>query len=522
VGVKLSCTEGRTAGEVIQIEAELVIGREAPEPGRLGGDPRLSRRHARVFIDSGGRPLAEDLGSTNGTWVNDERLTEIRRLADGDRLRVGQSTFTVGIEDPPALTQVDEPTAASPTITAVAGSGPRLLVLAGPTQGEEIPLRDELLIGRSYDEPGSLGGDRKLSRRHARIALGPSGVFLLEDTGSTNGTLLNHVRLRRAHSLKDGDEIEVGSTRLQTHGLPRAPLADNVEEEEERTAIRDAEPGLAAPAPAAPRAAGPAPPLGATPLGPGHPFSAGQPAQPLFQPQGAAGARLSRRRLVTAFAAVFAAAVVVAVGAVVLAAPLGTRGCAQGFICHKPSTAPPLRALTTFTGSLGWRVEYDSQMATPAVANANGNDLVLHESRAWDSDNGAPAGSQIITVFVRAFRAAQTSRQAAGQSLLSSLTSNLVGAATAPSSDQLFPNPVLGFHPGIGAVVEGNVRTPQGPGGLEKVAVLSAESGGLTIAAAVVYPVQQGQQQQSDPDTPLDQFGDQVLETVRFPSDGAA
>jgi len=86
--VTLRCTGGPLIGETLTVESELVLGRELPEPGRLGGDPRLSRRHARVFIDDAGRGMVEDLGSTNGTWVNDEQLTDGRILANGDRLRV--------------------------------------------------------------------------------------------------------------------------------------------------------------------------------------------------------------------------------------------------------------------------------------------------------------------------------------------------------------------------------------------------------------------------------------------------
>jgi len=83
------------------------------------------------------------------------------------------------------------------------------------------------------------------------------------------------------------------------------------------------------------------------------------------------------------------------------------------------------------------------------------------------------------------------------------------------------PPRVLG-HQIVGEVIEGNAQTPQGPGPLVKLAIVSAASGGVTVALAVAYPVQQGQNQGSNPDRPLDTFGDEILGTVRFPSDGAA
>lgn len=488
MGVTLHCTAGPSAGESITIDVELVLGRDQPEPGRLRGDPRLSRRHARVFIDDRRRPTVEDLGSTNGTRLNGERLTEARILKSGDELQLGQTTFAVDVPAQDAETQLDTAGAAvSPAVAEPPPPAPALLVLAGRMQGEEITLGDELLIGRGYGEPGALGGDRRLSRRHARIARGPGGVFFIEDTGSTNGTMLNSVLVRGAHPLKDGDEIELGSSKLQPRRLPGAPLAGELTDEPAATRVSDRKHAAAS----------------------------------TFVPQGAAGTRLSSRRVIGVFGTVFASAVTLAVAAVLLGAPLGSRTCPKGFICHKPPTAPPLRALTTFTGSLGWRAEYDAQLATPARADVSGNQLVLRDTPAEDRLLGASPGSNAIGIWLRAYPARQVSAQAALQSMAGTLDSVLVGASAAPSSDQLFGIPVLGFHRAAGEVLEGDARTPQGPGPLVKVAVLAASSGAVTVVAGIFYPVRQGQSQATNPDTPLDTFADQVLETVRFPSDGA-
>jgi pSer/pThr/pTyr-binding forkhead associated (FHA) protein len=509
VGIVLRCTAGPCAGETIRIDSELVFGREASDPGRLGGDARLSRRHARLAIDEAGRAVIEDLGSTNGTWVNDERLTEARICASGDILRVGQTTLEVELPAAAAATRVDTAgPAAQPTTGQVS---PRLRVVAGPKEGEDIPIADELLIGRGFGEPGALGGDARLSRRHARIVRGPGGVFFIEDTGSSNGTMINGEGLRRARALKDGDEIQVGASRLEAHGFPRAPLAAELDEEPPATQAT------------APRLAGPAPAVGLARASRGARAAAADAAgEPQFVPQGAAATRLSSGRVVAVFVAVFAAAVLVAVGGVLLASPLGSRACARGFICHKPPTAPPLRALTTFTGSLGWRAEYDSQLAVPAKADAAGNQLVLHETATSDQMLGVPPGSQTLAIWIRGYAARHVTARAAMQSMIGLVDASLVGATTAPSSDQMFGIPVLGFHRAIGDVLEGDARTPQGPGGLLKVAVLASTSGTVTLVAAVVYAIRQGTSQATNPDEPLDRFADQVLETVRFPSDGSA
>ncbi len=519
--IVLRCTEGPCAGETITIDSELVLGRGESDPGRLGGDVRLSRRHARLFVDEHGRPLIEDLGSTNGTWVNEQRLTEPHVCGNGDVLRVGQTTFEVDVPTVAPATELDAPLPAfTPTIADAPPPSPRLRVLAGPKEGEEIPVVDELLIGRSFGEPGALGGDRQLSRRHARIVRGPGGVFFIADTGSSNGTIVNGAPLTRARPLNDGDKIAVGASILEAHGMPSAPMAVELDREPAAAPVFASAP----PPPLAPPP-GPPPIMPAAELRP--PPQAPHAAHHLphvahFVPQGAAHARLSshRGRVIGLFAAVFLAAVGVAVAVVVIAAPPGSRACPSGFVCHPPPTAPPLVASTTFTGSLGWRLEYDPTLAMTTLASPGANALTLVETAQYDRDIGAPPGSNSIAVLVRAFSSSQVSAQTAMQELAGGLKGKLVGTVTAPSSDQMFGVPVLGYHPAIGEVLEGNTQTPQGPGALEKIAIMAASSGGVTVAFGTIYPIQRGQNQADNPDRPYDEFGDQILGTLRFPSDG--
>ena len=59
------------------------------------GDDEISARHARLFIQ-GRRLLLEDLGSTNGTWLNGVRLLAPTPLQEGDLLRIGQTELRLG------------------------------------------------------------------------------------------------------------------------------------------------------------------------------------------------------------------------------------------------------------------------------------------------------------------------------------------------------------------------------------------------------------------------------------------
>src|SRR3954471_1690713 len=94
-GETLKITGGNAVGQSIPMEQELVIGRSTPGLGSLGGDSEISRVHARVFHDPSGRLIIEDLGSTNGTFVNGNRISGQQALNPGDEVRVGQTTMSV-------------------------------------------------------------------------------------------------------------------------------------------------------------------------------------------------------------------------------------------------------------------------------------------------------------------------------------------------------------------------------------------------------------------------------------------
>jgi pSer/pThr/pTyr-binding forkhead associated (FHA) protein len=76
----------------------LTLGR-APDNGVVLRDGRASRHHARLYGRRGALLIA-DLGSTNGTWVNDRRVQEMA-LGEGDRIRIGDTILIVESMDRP-------------------------------------------------------------------------------------------------------------------------------------------------------------------------------------------------------------------------------------------------------------------------------------------------------------------------------------------------------------------------------------------------------------------------------------
>jgi pSer/pThr/pTyr-binding forkhead associated (FHA) protein len=87
---------GHDAGMIYDLDGELVLGRGDRAEIRLE-DPFASSRHARIY-EQGNILVVEDLGSTNGTYLNEELLETPRPLHPGDRLRIGDSEFAFEVD----------------------------------------------------------------------------------------------------------------------------------------------------------------------------------------------------------------------------------------------------------------------------------------------------------------------------------------------------------------------------------------------------------------------------------------
>lgn len=92
---RLEVVAGRAIGMSILVDDELLIGRHAEGAGRLADDEEISRSHARLSLDRTGFCAIEDLGSTNGTYVNGLRITGPETLSEGDTIEVGATTLVV-------------------------------------------------------------------------------------------------------------------------------------------------------------------------------------------------------------------------------------------------------------------------------------------------------------------------------------------------------------------------------------------------------------------------------------------
>jgi pSer/pThr/pTyr-binding forkhead associated (FHA) protein len=183
------------SGHEIPVTGPLSIGRSVDNGIKLDGDA-VSRKHATLEMTNG-KFVLKDLGSSNGTYVNDKRINTSVELRDGDRVRIGPNllTFKKG--------------AVATSSTMVWQTTEPLTLVRG--DGSEFGVNRSLRIGRGEDNELPLNADNSASQYHAKIDL-VGGQAFVTDLGSRNGTWVNGKRIAGATRLKHGDKVLVGDT----------------------------------------------------------------------------------------------------------------------------------------------------------------------------------------------------------------------------------------------------------------------------------------------------------------------
>jgi serine/threonine protein kinase len=104
--IRLVVSSGPLSGQSVEVAADLVVGRHNADINLP--DLEVSRRHALIRPVAGGIEI-EDLGSSNGTYVNGRRIGKSTVVAPGDRIQLGQSHLRIEIGAPLAAPAVPQP-----------------------------------------------------------------------------------------------------------------------------------------------------------------------------------------------------------------------------------------------------------------------------------------------------------------------------------------------------------------------------------------------------------------------------
>src|SRR5467141_73781 len=246
-GRVVSLTDGR---EYVITGALLVFGREAGCDVVVAGKD-VSRRHAEIVLTPKGYVLVDS--STNGSFVNEERVEGQRILARADVLRLGDEQFrfyadaapaTAAAPPPPgpaasppqaappasaAASQVGAPGQAAPrpgtadrlrhtvhgleAYVPAGGALASFLVRSGGLIGQRLAVKTPIVnIGRA-DYNDLVVPDPSISTSHAKLQR-REGVWVLVDLDSTNGTFVDGERVKGESPLAPGVTVRFGDIAL--------------------------------------------------------------------------------------------------------------------------------------------------------------------------------------------------------------------------------------------------------------------------------------------------------------------
>lgn len=232
----------------------------------LGRDPSMditiaaaaavvSRRHAEIKRENGQFVLV-DLGSFNGTLLNDQRITTPTPLFDGDRIQLGMGGPILKFVSPShpapagashagqravsgagvhAVAPMPPAVGSMPYSAQAAGLGTIVVKGTGPVHPQQqaqagggqpqllmhrlFDGKQTLTIGRAPDNDIHLDG-LQISNHHARVH-SSGGAVVIEDTNSTNGVYINGQRITGRRQIQPQDIVQVGPFVVQAnqHGV---------------------------------------------------------------------------------------------------------------------------------------------------------------------------------------------------------------------------------------------------------------------------------------------------------------
>ncbi|MFE2555643.1 FHA domain-containing protein [Streptomyces sp. NBC_00090] len=90
---KLVVSEGTLTGTTVALQGQTITLGRAHDSTIVLDDDYASSRHARIYPDRDGQWIVEDLGSTNGTYLDRTRLTTATPIPLGAPIRIGKTVI---------------------------------------------------------------------------------------------------------------------------------------------------------------------------------------------------------------------------------------------------------------------------------------------------------------------------------------------------------------------------------------------------------------------------------------------
>jgi pSer/pThr/pTyr-binding forkhead associated (FHA) protein len=213
----LSVSEpGKSSYEIPINKAGFVIGRSSRAGNDLvlDHDGLVSRRHARIELETDGRFTIYDLDTTNGTRVNGKKVDNAT-LSAGDVITVGATKITFCQKDNGS--DVLEPKSSRMPAAGDHNNGAlkaRLIFTDGEHEGDSFLLGSETIVGRGATNDIVLP-DRSVATRHVRLKRGQP--FTIEALDNELTTLLNGTPVPFGYpaTLKSGDRIGIGPVTMR-------------------------------------------------------------------------------------------------------------------------------------------------------------------------------------------------------------------------------------------------------------------------------------------------------------------
>ena len=195
-------------------------------------DKEVSSTHCQIQSVNGTFHVF-DMNSTNGTWINGERVVR-KKLQDGDTIAIGQTNMRFIMEEETATQHI---ASVLKNNTRQRDDGRMSVVETYIENGMGIQKPSNLKVEATYRDGsketftftqevvyidrtttfGKFESDPEISRRHLKIKVSNTGQVFIEDQGATNGVYLNETKTSGLQPVTSEDRVRIGGVTLRLY-----------------------------------------------------------------------------------------------------------------------------------------------------------------------------------------------------------------------------------------------------------------------------------------------------------------